>query len=704
MPNITDNLKNLAESQQAEKDNRKAVREADHFLNKRNGQWEQDVAEAWSDRPRYTFDQCNPVVDNIMSDIEVMDFGVKVRPTGGGASKIIAGHYGGILRNLENISNAKHIYNSTARIMVGTGLAGARVVQQYRDSDSFQQDLMIKSIRNFKDRVWYDADAIEQNMSDAMECWVLTSFSTANYLKKWPKGSEVSVSNGRENDVYYDKKPNEVIVGEYYHRKKFKRKLALLSNNQVVVIDKDFNKVRDEMFSKGITVSQTRTRDAYITYHRHFDGSDWLSSDKETVFEYIPVVPCYANFTISEDKVIYWGVIDKLMDPQRVLNYAESKKVAESALKPVEKTWIAKEQMTSPDVINTISTLNTNADPVQVYDSVEGIVPPFKPQVNQPDGVLIETAASSKQYIKETSGVFNANKGEGLAGQSGETVRLLQKRGTSANYKYFTSMEIFISHICDIMRKAVPKVYDTQQEMQILNEDGTFGEISVKEHVTDDETGDVVALTDLSKGSYSLTCSAGLSFNNRQQEMITELTGLGQTDPSIVQMGADILLANNDLPGMMQIAERKRVELLSAGVIPASQQTPEEKAAIKKVEESKQMSPTDEANLGIAKAEMEKAQAQTQDTLSKMQERQDKAQLEMQKLMLDAQVKQQELQDTRDEKMIKIITAQSDNLNKQAQTLKILREAMGVDTAVGPDTAKAYNEQADVVLDAQQKQ
>ena len=287
MPIITEVIEELGAAQQADKDNRKASREADLFLNKRDGQWEPHIVQAWDTRPRYTFDQCNPVVDNIMADMSALDFAIKVTPTGGGATKDYAAYYGGIIRNLENISKANILYNTAARVMVGTGLDGWRVVHDWRDNDSMQQDLLIKHVRNFRDRVWFDVDSIEQDASDAKRCWVLTSMSLQKYLKRWPNGSKHSVSNDRDESAYWDRKPDEVIVGEFYELRPATRKLALLSNNQVVVVDDKFDKVRDELFAKRITVVRERERKVFHTYHAHFDGSDWLSSFKKTAFDTI---------------------------------------------------------------------------------------------------------------------------------------------------------------------------------------------------------------------------------------------------------------------------------------------------------------------------------------------------------------------------------------------------------------------------------
>ena len=99
----------LSSCQEADHDNREMSRESHLFLDKRDGQWEPYWWEANQNKPRYTFDNVNPIVDQVASEIEQADFDIRVSPAGGNATKDIASTYDGLIRNIENISNAKQI-------------------------------------------------------------------------------------------------------------------------------------------------------------------------------------------------------------------------------------------------------------------------------------------------------------------------------------------------------------------------------------------------------------------------------------------------------------------------------------------------------------------------------------------------------------------------------------------------------------------
>lgn len=677
----------LREAQEAEYDNRQMVREADHFLNKRDGQWEPEIINRFGNKPRYTFDESNPIVDDIMGEMSAAEFNVRVSPSGSEASRDTAQIFEGIIRTIENISNARHIYDASARIMVGTGIDGWRVVQAYRDDNSFQQDLLIKKIPDFQNSVWFDPGSVDQTMEDSEETWVLTSLTKREYDSMFPEGSGNSVQSDMTSQVYSYKKPNEIVVGEYLYRVRKKRQLALMSDGSVFVIDDDFKKVIDEMAGKGVRVVRTREREYHEVYQKIFDGSDWLRESSKTVFSYIPIIPVYGNFRISESKVIYRGIVESIRDAQRVINYAESRKIEETALSPRGKIWMTKDQAQSPDVRQTLRTLNTNMDPVQFYDFADGQgVPQYmgSPTANP---ALSDTSISAQNHIQRTSGTFDEARGAAPAHRSGEAVNLLQKKSDNPKRKWFTSMEIAIQHTGKILVDAIPKVYDTQQQMILTGRDGTQDKITIRQRIRDSQSGQIVELNDLSKGTYDVVCSSGPAFQSRQQETVTAINEMAALDPSILQIGADILLNNITAPGIDKIAERKRLQMVMSGVIPQSQMTQEEKKIAAQAAQQNDMTPLDRANLQIAAA-------QEADVQGKNTERAAKLQLEQQKLMMQMRESDRKNELAQQKQLLEAILSVTEQVKAQAETLKLIKDAIGVDAILGRAPMRAFETQA----------
>ena len=692
----------LKEAQETEWDNRDMSRESDHFLNKRDGQWEPEIINRFSGKPRYSFDECNPIVDDIMGEMEAMDFNIRITPAGAQSSKQTAQQFEGIVRTIENISSARFSYNAAARAMVGTGIDGWRVVQEYRNDDSFQQDLMIKHIPNFVDTVWFDPDAQHQTMKDASFGWVLTSMTKEAYKKKYPTGSLESVESHVKQQVYSYKKPHEVMIGEYLFKKKKKRELGLLSDGRVVVLDEDFAKIRDDLFAKDIKVTKTRMRPYDVVYQKVFDGADWLTDEKETVFSYLPIVPVYGNFRISENKVIYWSVTEKLMDAQRVKNYAESRKIEEGALSPRGKIWMTKEQAASASVKMTLRTLNTNVDPVQFYDHVDGQLPPAYQGAPASNPGLQEVSQSAQSFISRVSGTFDESRGLAPAGRSGTAVNLLQNKSDNPKRKWFTSMEIGIQHTANILVAAIPKVYDTQQEMILTGQDGSTDVITLKDKIFDEDTEEFVEINDLNKGTYNIVCSAGPAFQSKQQETVTAITELATIDPSIIEMGSDVLLNNISAPGIDKLAERKRLQLLGAGMIPPGQQTEEEKkvvAAQQEAEKNAGPTPTEQANLDIAEAQKKDADSKDMERRANITIEDRKLDLKEDDALVKAELAKAKLASDQQQQMVDAVTSTTQQLKTQAETLKLITEALAIKET--PAVSAAHTEQAkDVTRDA----
>ena len=666
----------LKESQDADHDNREKAREVTSFVDFPEGQWEDSVTNAMSGRPMYTFDKTNPIIDSIAGELEQSEFSIKVDPAGGEATSDNAKLLNGIIRGIQSNSNATAmVYNPAGRQMITCGFDAWRVTQEWGDTDSFEQDLYIRKVANAIDRVWLDAHAEMQDGSDANHGFVLQSISPEEYKEKWPDGNKQGVGADRESITNFYKKES-IMVGEFLYKKEITKELVLMTDNSVYVDDDDFKKVIDELKEKGITEQRRRKIKSHIVMSRLFDGGGWLNEPKKTVFDYIPLVVVYGNFKISDNKVIYRGAVNHLMDAQRVLNYAWSRDIEDGALKPKEKLMMTNEQMESHKT--SLSTMNTNNDPVQGYTHVEGQAPPYWAGPSNMNTGLQQTAMNMNQAIMESSGIFAANQGD-APNSSGVAIKLQQDKGDNSSIKYFSAVQIAMNYTYKVLINAIPKVYDTKRKVRILGEDGVVSMESINDAILDEETQEMVALNDIRKGKYDVTCSIGVAFKSRQKETVQAFIDVAALDPTILQQGKDIFLSNTNAPGMDLVAERIRKGMFERGEIPDSQMTDEEKEKAQAMIEEANANPPQPS--AMDQAIMEQTQANTADIQSKAQERADKTGIEAEKLrqneikmVMDAQEKDRE-QDAKERKEM------FDMIKTQAETLKIISESMAPQAA-----------------------
>ncbi len=646
----------LTSAQGADHDNREKAREAHLFVDKRDGQWEPYWWNNNAGKPRYTFDMVNPIVDQVTAEIEQSDFDIKVSPQSGPASKETAMVLDGLIRNIEAMSRAKEIYINAGRGMATCGYDGWMVSHKYADEQSFEQDLVIEPIPNFVDRVWFDPAAYRQDKGDASYVFLLHPVSKAEYKTRWPEGSEASVPDDSEGDAYYDK-GEVIVVGQLFYLKRQPMELVMMSNGAVYEVTPDFNRVLPELAAAGMTEVRRRTAYKNVVCSRFFDATDWLEDEEETIFDRVPIVPIYGNFKINENKTIYWGVVEKLLDPQRVLNYSLSREIEEGALAPRAKYWMTLTQAAGHE--DALSTMNTNSDPVQFFNpDPENPGAPQQQGGAQVNPGLRTISESMRQLIGQTAGMFAANMGDNPGLQSGVAIERLQSKGDNGTIKYFRALEAGISATGDILIKAAPKVYDSRRTVRLLYEDNTTEMITLNDTVIDNETGEPVTLNDLSKGQYSVTCRAGPSFRNKQQETIETIIEISKVDPSIIGMAGDILLNAIPTSAAIQIGERKRLQMMAQGLIPPSQMTEEEQQQMQAQTQGQQ--PPD-PNMVLAQAEMAKAQAEqlrAQVELQKLELETAKIQLEAQKLQASVQMDQAGIQ-------LDTFNAQTQRMNTQ---------------------------------------
>lgn len=638
--NHTDVLVMVQKSQDAETDQRDAVREAKLFITKRDGQWDPYATTKMEGRYRGTFDMCTPIVDQIAGEIDQSDFTLRVSPSGGDSSEDTAKTLDGLIRNIRNISNAENVFQSAGRSNIIGGFDAWEVVQDWVDGDSFDQDLFIRRIPSAVDSVWFDLGSVEQDRSDAKWAIKLQAIPTANFKEKYPKIVGQSISQDKQDESYFNKSES-IIIGQLYYKKPVTIEIVRMTNGAVYKVDDDFKKVQDELLEGGITIEKDsegkekrRKRKSWRVWSRMLDGGQWLEAEKETVFDFIPIVPVYGNFDNFENKAIYFGKLESLYDEQRSLNYAMSRDIEDGALSPSSTIWMTDSMAEGNDY----SQMNTDRAPVRIYNTDKdnpNAIPNFTGGP-QPSTGLQTTITNMQQMIGTSSGAFAAQQGNANPLQSGIAGKNQIDQGNIGSIKWFKALEVAICHTGKIIINAIPRVYDATRQVRILEEDGTGSMVVLNEPVLDKETNKNITLNDLSIGEYDVVCDVGPAFNSQQKETAQAFLDMAAIDPETAQLNKDIWLKNLKIPGMDLAAERAREQLFNNGMIPESQWTDDEKQKVQAQQEAAQNQPPQEdPNMVLARAEELKGQADVQNAQTKQSEAQFNAQVKAKQVELD---------------------------------------------------------------------
>ena len=670
-------IQRLETVQGNEKDQRQLSRDCTDFVTKVNGQWEDSIYSKFRalNRPRYTFDRTNIVVKQIVGELNKSEFGATVAPAGGQSTKKVAEVYNGMVRAIQNWSGAEHIYKKVAKKCVVSGFDAVRIKHDYRDSDSFNQDLEIEYITNAIDSVWFDDNSEKQDRSDAE--WVITlkGLTKHAYDEQFPDGSGQSVDTSRTSSSYYDKK-EVVTVGEILYKKYKTKALVQMSNGAVYEDDEKFQTIKDELALVGVTEVKRRERKVPQVYSRFFDGKEFLGKESQTAFKMLPIAPFYHGFEVVDDKIIWERVVGDLMDAQRVFNYAESKMIEEGALSGRRKIFMTGKQAKGHQ--KKLATLNTNSDPVQFWNYVENEPLPFEMGGATIDQSLLSVSQNAANNIEAISGMFGANLAKQSPNQSGVAAEVQLDKGNTGNVSFYADIAVGITYLCQVLVDTIPTVYDTAQKFSVIKPDGQREEIQINSFVADEQTGQQVPLNNLNEGSYAVTCEMGAMFKNQLDQANAAMLEASRALPEVMSNSADIFLRNIQAPNMDQVADRARAALFKSGQIPIDQMTDEEKAITQQqAEAGQQPDPLEVQTMRTLQAteaeSVSKAQANEMNSQAKIMDQMNKA-------------REQDREDAQ---------AQADLINTMADTLNKIKDAMGVDAIVGPSNQAAYIGQAE---------
>lgn len=666
-----------------EQDSRDGAREEMRFNSDKNGHWDDLATKRFADKPRYQFDLIKPVVDSIAGEIEQMEFGGDVIPADGSATEDVAKTYEQMIRTISNMSDAPDTFQSSARNIVDHGYDAWMIVSDWADVDAFEQDILVRAIPSAIDRVWLVGVATATRHEDIKAGFVDTMLTLDEYKEQFPEGAAQSVSDAKQNDgnTSSTAKDDSVTVSDYYYIKEQPRELYLLSDNRVVFSD-EYEVNQSELEASGVTIQRTRKRSIPRCFMRKFDNGGWLTDEQETVFRYIPIVAVYANKSVIDNELRYYGETRKLMDPQRLYDYGRSREISDGALAPVDKIAMTNEQ--AQGHAHRYKTMNSNNDPIFVYNAIEGQVNPYRIGGPQPNTQLAFTAQSAKDDIKEISMSHQPQQGAGIAGHSGKAYEILTQKSDTASFKHVKALKKAVQTTYEIIVDAIPRVYDTKnRQMRLTNADGTSKFTAINEQLD----GGIV--NDLSQGHYMFKVTAGPAYASEKAKAFDVMMSLAAIDPTLLEEGRDIFYNSMQAPGMGDIADRVRKVMVEQGRIPEDQLTDKEKEKIiqemEQAQANPQTDPIGDATTAALNAEANKLNAT--------------AQAAQEKVRIDGQNA-----DTKQAQAIAKIEMEREKLAAdiqkiQSETLANLRDATGAEAIASPEVARAYNNVADDLAD-----
>ncbi len=554
-------------------------------------QWDEATKRAreFNRRPCLTMDRLGTHINQIVNDQRQSKPAIKVHPVDDAADKDTAEIFNGVIRNIEHTSNAPMVYETAAWTQVAGGQGAWRVLTEYADENSFDQDLCLRRILDPTCVTW-DPEAREQDASDGMFAFIETSYSKETFQRMYPDVDCDSWPTQIDNQGWWS--GDTVRCAEYYRVVMRPGQLLQLANG-VVMDSASYMEATAQYLAPEQVPPELR-----VVARRQVEKREvqWFKIGGHSVIDsriwpgrWIPLVRVVGNEMVVDGKTVYTGLTHRAMDPQKVYNYQASVVVEMLSLQKTAP-WIGAkgqfegvEQRWAQANVNNPAYLEYN--PVTVGDQ---IAPPPQRQAAAmvPTGNVqaMQLAADDLQWVTgQHSASFGAKSNE----TSGRAIMARQREGDSATYHYLDNLSRSILHTGRILVDLIPKVYDTRRVLRVLGEDGT-AELVMQDpdqqapmQRAQAQDGTVQRIYNLGVGRYDVAVAVGPSFGTRRQEAVEAMSTLLQGNPQLWQVVGDLFVRNQDWPGASEMAERlkKMVPPQYQGAIEGEEADPQAQVA-----------------------------------------------------------------------------------------------------------------------------
>lgn len=548
-------------AEEAETDTRRLFLEDLEF--RAGKQWPDDIVAARQrdGRPCLVINRMPQFIQQVTNDQRQNRPSIKVHPVDDKGDIDTGKVIQGIIRHIEYNSNADVAYDTAFESAAIGGLGYFRVTTDYVSHTSFDQEILIKRVRNPMS-VRFDPYSQEPDGSDANFAFIVEDLSKDEYKARFPKsklsapGEWEAVGNSKPDWITKD----SARVAEYFYKELEEKTLYMLSTGEGV-IKEELETIAAKYAAQGVAVEIVNERQTMVPVVKwcKISGTEIL---EKTVWLglWIPIVPVYGTELYIDGKRVLEGIVRNAKDSQRMLNYWKSAETEAIALAP-RAPWIAAEgQLDGHE--EAWATANTRNHSVLKYKpkSVDGqlVGPPQRNTFEPAIGAITQASMGAADDLKATTGIYDASLGGRSNETSGVAIQRRNQQAQTSNFHFIDNLTRSLRHTGRILVDLIPKIYDTARAARIVGEDGEQRVVQVNGPGQDNGKETLYALD---AGKYDATVDVGPSFASKRQEATQAMIEMTKSIPSIGQAAPDLIVKSMDWHGAQELAERLKKTL-----------------------------------------------------------------------------------------------------------------------------------------------
>lgn len=553
-------------------------------------------------RPMLTIPKLDQPVQLVINQQRRAHLGINVHAESEDADRETADILEGIIRHIQQKSNAELARNWAFERSTKAGRGYYRILSRYCDHDGTgshwsDQELVIKRILN-QSCVYLDPYATEPDWSDGtwgqQGGWI--PFKT--YKRQWPHsrlsetvltGDDFDLDQANveptwmSNDINGKGLRGVRVMERFVVKEKTRLRIAYVdAKNSDQLHDEYVDEIDPKKRHQYITSLGDRIRARRETTKREVH---WMKLNGLEVLErevwpgkWIPIIPVIGREQFFKNLRRWVGMIRPAKDGARLFNYAATAAVEKEAL-DTKAPYIGYEGQFKGHEVAWSQSATKNFPYLQVAPVTLGGKPAPLPQRNTASPNLTGSLAlleAADNFIKSATFTYDPSLGASDRDDSGRKVLALQQQGDQGNSHFLDNLAtVSMPHEARVLLDLIPHFYDRPGRVQQIF--GTDGIDDPKEVILNApfvtgpngrpmpvdprmvEQGLApkgVKKYDLKKGAYTAVPNVGKNYESRLREGSDEMGRVLEAAPELLKIIGDIYFKFRDFPGHQEIADR----------------------------------------------------------------------------------------------------------------------------------------------------
>jgi hypothetical protein len=510
-------------------------------------------------RPVLTFNRVPQFVRQVTGDIRQMRPAIKVVPVSSGADEKIAEIREGLIRHIEQASDATlDVYVDGADSQVSCGIGHWEVAGDYSEETDYEQNLVIRILDDQVAVIW-DPDSRKKTRQDAVFCFVPVDMTRDAYKNAYPTHpvNDMGTWDGQYIDNWYD--DDHIRVCRYWYKVKITRKLVKMPDGSVVDVTDKPEQAMELAMAGGLLFE----REGSQVYHRMMNGNEFLTEPQKWPGRYIPIIPIMGEEVRIGGRIERHGIVRFLQDPQRAYNYARSTETEFVGLQPKAPYIGTAENF--KDYTEEWDTANVKNWPYLQYtpDPKNGNIAPQRlapPSTSPGIEACILNAINDMQGVV---GIYNSSLGAKSNEDSGVAIQSREAQSDTGTYVYMANFALAVTHTARVINDLIPHYYDTERTIRIVGMDGKSRQVQINQPgaglVVDGVTDSM--MNDITVGSYDIQMEMGPSYATQREAARAGMGEFVKAFPPAAPILADMFADLQDWPRKEEVAERLRTLL-----------------------------------------------------------------------------------------------------------------------------------------------